>query len=51
MVLRPDSNFLKRESISTASNEDGVTKLEQCTARPLGIERVADLYFQAARGL
>lgn len=47
----PVSNFLKRESIPTASNEDGVTKLEQCAARPLGIERVTDLYSQAARSL
>jgi len=28
------SNFLKREIVTTASDEDGVAKLEQCAARP-----------------
>jgi hypothetical protein len=51
MVLRTDSIFLKRENVPTTSDEDGVTKLEQCAARPSGIERVTDLYSQAARSL
>ena len=39
----PVSIFLKRKSVPTASDEDAVTKLEQCAARPSGIERVTHL--------
>jgi hypothetical protein len=32
MVLRTDSNFLKRENILADSDKDGVTKLEPSVA-------------------